>query len=47
MTRAAGTTLFYSDTPSFTGGSALATLVDVGPGVTLQTLINDGALKVS
>ena len=37
-------TLSYVGTPSFTGGSPLATLVGVGPGVTLQTLINDGAL---
>ena len=40
-------TLSYIGTPSFTGGSALATLVGVGPGLTLQTLINDGALKVA
>ncbi len=40
-------TLSYVGSPSFTGGSALATLVGVGPNVTLQTLINDGALKVS
>ncbi len=40
-------TLSYIGSPSFTGGSALATLVGVGPNVTLQTLINDGALKVS
>ncbi len=40
-------TLSYVGSPSFTGGSALATLVGVGSGVTLQTLINDGALKVS
>jgi hypothetical protein len=38
-------TLSYVGTPSFTGGSALATLVGIGPDVTLQTLINDGVLK--
>jgi Ca2+-binding RTX toxin-like protein len=40
-------TLSYVGSPSFTGGGALATLVGVGPGVTLQTLLNDGALKTS
>ena len=40
-------TLSYIGTPSFTGGSALATLVGIGPGVTLQTLISDGVFKTS
>ncbi len=37
-------TLSYVGSPSFTGGSALATLVGVGPNVTLSALINDHAL---
>ena len=40
-------TLSYVGTPSFTGGGTLAVLYGVGSGVTLQTLISDGALKVS
>jgi Ca2+-binding RTX toxin-like protein len=40
-------TLFYVGTPSFTGGSALAKLVGIGPGVTLQTLISNGVLTTS
>jgi hypothetical protein len=32
---------------SFTGGSALAHLIGVGPDVTLQTLLDAGALKTS
>jgi hypothetical protein len=40
--------LFYNGSPSFQlSGSPLATLFGVGPNVTLQTLINDGVLKVS
>jgi Ca2+-binding RTX toxin-like protein len=34
-------TLSYIGTPSFTGGSPLATLIGVGPNVTLTTLIKD------
>jgi VCBS repeat-containing protein len=37
-------TLSYVGTPNFTGGSGLATLVGVGPNVTLNTLIKDHAL---
>jgi hypothetical protein len=40
-------TLSYVGSPSFTGGAALATLVGVGPGVTLQGLIDSGALKIA
>src|SRR5262249_1758384 len=38
---------FYSHGVSAGGGSALATLIGVGPNVTLSTLIDHGALKIA
>jgi hypothetical protein len=40
-------TLFYDNSPLFTGAIALASLTGVGPNVTLQMMISDHVLKFS